>query len=120
MVGTGEVFESMLTQVPDVEAVVEKSSGRFGYEYLATVAGRHHARTLMDGEADVPAADRRRLSGVQADPHADLVVVRPVVPGECLLRRDRRLCSVLRRGEGDEEGVALSVDLDALVARERR
>ena len=42
------------------------------------------------------------------------------MPGERLLRRDRRLCSVLGRGEGDEEGVALSVDLDALVARERR
>ena len=49
MVGTGEVFESMLTQVPDVEAVVEKSSGRFVYEYLATVAGRRDPRRKTGG-----------------------------------------------------------------------
>jgi len=120
MVRTGEVLESMLAEVARLEAVVEKSAGRFGHEYLAAVTGRHHPRTLMDGEADVPAADRRRLSGVQADPHADLAVVRPVVPGQRLLRRDRCRCGVLSRGEGDEEGVALSVDLDAVVARERR
>src|SRR5436305_281413 len=73
----------------------------------------------MDVEADVASLDRRRLAGVDAHAHADLVVARPVVPGERLLRFRRGRDRLGGRCERDEERVALRVDDVAAVAVER-
>ena len=61
----------------------------------------------MDIDADVTLVDQQRLAGVDAHADADRGVCQHGLP--CLSREDR----VLRRAEGDEEGVSLGVDLDA-------
>ena len=66
----------------------------------------------MDVDADVALLGDERLAGVEA--YSDLD--RPVQRLLCLRRRRERIGGA---GEGDEEGVALRVDLDAAVGGER-
>src|SRR5689334_15635420 len=115
-----EVLEPMLAEVAHLESVVEKRACRFGDEDLPAVPGCHHARTLMDGQTHVAPVGRCRLTGVQAHPHADLVVIGPGMSGEGLLGVGRRLDRALSGGKGDEEGVAFGVDLYTVVGRECR
>jgi hypothetical protein len=82
------------------------------------VAGRHHARRLVDIEADVAAVDRPRLACVQADAHADLDAGRPLVPRERALRlRGRR--GLAGRLERNEKSVALALEHVPAVPLER-
>ena len=74
------------------------------------MTGGGDARGAMDVAADVALVGEQRRAGMQADPHLDL-------PGGERLRhlggsRER----TRRRGEREEEGVSLGVDLDAAVA----
>ena len=66
----------------------------------------------VDVDADIALARDRRRAGVDADAHAD----RAVDPLDLLGRGER----VVRATEGDEERVALGVDLDPGMAREDR
>jgi hypothetical protein len=65
----------------------------------------------VHAESDVPLLADRGLACVHAHPHTNLAVLGPVVLGERALRRggggNRRFCA----GKGDEERVALGVDL---------
>ena len=73
----------------------------------------------MDREADVALPGSGRLARVDADPHPHLDAVRPLVVGERTLDRDRRSDGVRGAAEGDEERVALRVDLLAPMRGER-
>ena len=67
----------------------------------------------MDIHAYVTLVGEYRLTGVHADPYSDAAA----------LKRLLRLCRSCQRiggtGEGNEERVALSVDLDTVMAGER-
>ena len=74
------------------------------------------ARTTSRPE--VALAAHGRLAGVQAHAHADVDAARPVVLGVGALRLDGCRDGVAGAGKGEEEGVALRVDLDAAERRE--
>jgi hypothetical protein len=82
------------------------------------VPGGRDARCAVDGEADVPAVLERRLSGIDADPNANLAFLGPLVRGEGALRLDGGLDRLPRTREDVEEGIALSVDLVTTVGSE--
>jgi hypothetical protein len=86
--------------------------GRSGKDDLAAVPARGDACGEVDVISDVSLLGQERRPGVQADPHLN----RP--GGERLGELPCRCQRSLRRREGDEEGVALRVDLDAAVAGE--
>jgi hypothetical protein len=67
----------------------------------------------MDVDPDVAFVGQLRLPGVDADANPDRGARERLTGGGC--RRDRVGCS----REGDEEGVALGIDLDAVVPGER-
>ena len=77
------------------------------------MAGAHDPRALVDVEADVALAGHGRLAGVDPDPN----------PHGSAVERGLAFCSgghgVGRAREGYEERIALGVDLDAVVPRER-
>jgi hypothetical protein len=83
------------------------------------VAGRHHARRLVDIEADVAAVDRPRLACVQADAHADLDAGRPLVPRERALPLRGRRHGLAGRLERNEKSVALALEHVPAVPLER-
>ena len=113
-----EVLEPVLAQVAQPDAVVEQRARRLGEQHLPAVAGSHHPRGLVDVEPDVAPVDEPRLARVEADPHPDLVSPGQACSGERALGLRGRRGSVARRGERDEERVALAVDLNAAVALE--
>ena len=77
----------------------------------AVSRGSDPGRTV-DVDADVALFSDERLAGVEAHPHPD----RPGLERRLTFRCRRK--RVLGAGEGDEEGIALRVDLDAAVAVE--
>src|SRR5439155_26961743 len=79
-----------------------------GYD-LSAVASRTHARGAMDVDTDVPAVDDQRLPGVQPHSHTDRSLREPLL---CLLRAGHRGAC---RAEDEEEGVALCIDLEAVI-----
>src|SRR5205823_4066654 len=76
-------------------------------QHLATVRCSHHSRRPVHVEPNVLRWDRKRLASVDPDPHPE-----PALSiGQSLLRL---LCSknrVLRTREGDEERIALAINL---------
>jgi len=110
-----EVLETVQAQIGEQETVawLQEAGRALGDEHLAAVACSRDAGGGMHVDSDVALVGRRRLAGVDAHPHAHR-------------RRLQRLPAFLGghkrvrgAGEGVEEGVALGVDLDAAVARER-
>ena len=94
-------------------APVEKRHGRRREDDLAAVRERAYTRAAVHVDADVALPGDGRRTRVQS--HADRD--RPAL--ELMLSR---ACGVSGAGsgrKGDEEGVALCVDLDAAVRRER-
>ena len=85
---------------------------------MAAAARRAEPRRADDVEAEVALAAHGRLAGVQAHPHPDVDPVGPVVLGVGALRLDRCRDGVAGTGKGEEEGIALRVDLDASEGRE--
>jgi hypothetical protein len=69
-------------------------------------------------EADVPVSVLGRFSGVNPHPHTQLRAVGPLEPGEGTLAVDGCRHRVLGASEGDEERVALGVDLVSAVSLE--
>ena len=92
---------------------VEEPPGRLGEDDLPAVRGGRDPRRAVDVDPDVALVRHDRLAGVDAHAHADRA-------------RLERVARVGGRGHGvrcarerDEERVALRVDLDAVVSRER-
>jgi hypothetical protein len=108
-----DVLQAVLSQVAQLERVVEECLCRVREDDLAAVTGRRDARGPVDVEADVVVIRDARLPGVDADPHTH----RPAYQRALSVRgrRDR----VGGAGEGGEDGVALGPELDAAVTGER-
>ena len=100
--------------------VLEEGLRRLRDEDLAPIPGRADPSRPMDGEPRVTTARRNRLARVQAHPHLDLHAVRPGVRRDGELALDGRHQCVSRTREGDEERVALGVDLIASMRFECR
>ena len=79
---------------------------------------RADTRGADDVEPEVPLLAHRRLTRVQAHPHADFFLLWPRVSGEGALSCDRAGHGVPRSRERVEEGVALRVDLRAALFAE--
>jgi hypothetical protein len=116
--GLREILQPVLPEVAQARPVVEEDPRRLGEQHLAAVPRGHHARGVVDVEPDVATVHEPRLAGVQAHADAQLLVARPRVLCERALGRLRPGGGVARRGEGDEERVALAVDDHAVVPLE--
>jgi hypothetical protein len=88
-----------------------------GHDHLTAVRRGGNPRRPMDVDPNVVALCNERLAGVKTHAYFQRRVLWPGMRHESALRlfcrRERRVCV----GEGDEEAVALSVDLDATVPR---
>ena len=112
--GSAKVFEPVFAEV--AQAVSADQVGRRPRDqHLAAVTDRGDARGAMDVEPDVALVGHVWLAGVQAHPHQDRSR-RQEPPGP---RPPQRAPSDAMR-EGDEEGIALRVNLDPAVTRRRR
>ena len=92
---------------------------RLREEDAAARGGAAEPRGADDVEAVVALLADRRLAGVEAHAHADVHPLRPRVRRVRALRLDRGRDRVARAREGEEERVALRVDLDAAAVSER-
>jgi hypothetical protein len=103
-----QVLEPVLPEVAEALAS-EQGGGRGRDEHLAAVPGSCDAGGAVHVGADVALLGQERRARVQAHPHREL---------ERLLRLARRGERAGGGREGDEEGIALGVDLDPVVAGE--
>ena len=118
----GQVLQPVLAEVREREPGVllgQQVVRGVRDQHLPAVPGRADPRAPVDPDPDVALRGRRRLGGVDAHPDPELPPVRPRVAGEGSLPLARRPERVARPREGDEEGVALRVDLVPAVRRER-
>ena len=106
----GDVLEPVLAEVGQL--VLDELGGRLREDDLAAVARGGDARSEVDVVADVALVGEQRRAGVQADAHADRARLSASVIARGRGDRPRR------RGEGEEERVALRVHLDAAVGGE--
>src|SRR5439155_13821347 len=98
-----------LAEVAELAAVHERRRRR-RHEHLPAVTGSRDARRTVDVGADVSLLREERSAGVETHPDRQL---------ELVLRLARHLERSGRGCEGDEECVALRVDLDTVVSLER-
>ena len=111
--GRGQVLEPVIAEV--VQAVgAGELTRRLRDEHLASVPDRRDPSRAVDVEPGVALLGHDRLAGVDAHPHPDRTLGERLLPFAC--GRER----VARPPEGDEEGVALRVDLDPAVRLESR
>ncbi len=103
----------MLAEIANVGFALQETTRRGREDDLPSVRGRRDPRRAMDVDSDVAFVGHLRLPGVDAHANADLAAAERLAGGG--RGRDRIGCS----REGDEEGVALGVDLDAVVPGER-
>jgi hypothetical protein len=75
------------------------------------MGSRRDPRRLVHAHAHVALVAHSRLTCVQAHANANGGVIRPAVRGECPLGREGSTDSILRPRKGDEERIALRVDL---------
>ena len=109
--GPTEVLQPMAPKVTEPRCV-EQARGRIREERLATVCERADPSGAVHVDADVAFVGDGRRAGVQADADTDRSFEERVLAGERGGRGSRR------GREGDEEGVALRVHLDATMRRE--
>ena len=102
----------MLAEVSQL-GTVEQGGGGGADQDLAAVAGGGDARALVHVGTDVALVGQQRGAGVQADADLDRTV------GQGVGRLAGGGQRTGRGRKGDEEGVALGVDLDSAVGRER-
>ena len=79
---------------------------------LPTLSGRADPGRSDDVQTEIPLLGDVRLARVQAHPNEDGGIVRPVVYGVRTLHRDGGGDGLARPREGEEERIALRVDLD--------
>jgi hypothetical protein len=117
------VFELLAPEIAHADAVrkvvAEQCPRRLGHKNLAAVAGRADPRCTNDVQPEVALVTDRRLTSMEAHPHADVRVVRPLVRRERALRGDGGRDGVARPGEREEERVSLRVDLLAVLGLSR-
>jgi hypothetical protein len=101
------------------QVVLDQAASGLRQQHLAAVRRIPDASRAVDRETDVALPGGGGLAAVDADPHPNLHTVRPGLGNQGLLDRDRRRNRVCGAAEGDEECVALGVDLAAVVGGER-
>ena len=111
----GEVLQAVLAQV--LERRIDQLPGGGAHEHLPAVSRCREPGRVVDVRAPVVVLAHLGRAGVQPHPHAHLGVRRPVVLRERTLGRRGGLDSVRGSREGDEERVALGVDLHPAVRR---
>ena len=79
------------------------------------MAGGANARRAVDAEADIALCADCWLASVNTHAHAEFCALGPAVLRKRALGFDGRGDRVLRAWKGDEEGVALRVDLTTAV-----
>ena len=107
-----QILEPVDAQVANSR--VHERTGRLRQEHLPAVPDRGDPRPLVHVEADVSLLCQPGLARVQPHPNANRSI------RQRTLAIGRGGNGIRRAGEGDEERIALRVDLDALVLRERR
>ena len=106
-----QVLQAMLAEVAQRRLGVEQAPRRLRQDDLPAVRAGRNPRRSVDVHADVALVGQERLARVDAHPDSDR-------PGcQRCLRLDRGGDGFARPRERDEEGVALRVHLDAVVAR---
>ena len=108
----------MLTEIAELHGLVvfEQVDGGLRYEHLSAVGGCRDPGAAVDADADVVVTRVEDIRGVDAHADLDRLASRPRFGGKVplgLLRRSDCLGRALKR---DQEGVALRVDLVAVVA----
>jgi len=121
--GPVEVLEPLLAEVAEEDVqvlllVLEQRLRRLRDEHLTTVASGADAGGAVDRQAGIAAVRYNRLAGVDPHPHLHLHPVRPAMRQDRKLPLDRSLHRVTRAREGNEERVALRVDLVTVVVAE--
>ena len=102
------------------QLALDKLARRAREEDLAPVGGGADARGLMHPEPVVSLLGHHRLSGMETHAHQHLNPLRPFVRRERALALDDCGDRVLRPRKGHEEGIALRVDLAAVMRLEGR
>ena len=102
------------------QRVADQRGRRLRHQHLAPVRDRGHPGGAMDIQAHQAGGRLRRLTGMHAHPHPDLL---PAGPGMCLdglLHLHHRRHARPRRGEHGEERVSLGVRFPAAVSGQSR
>src|SRR5262249_57486706 len=99
--------------------VLEHGRRRLRKQDLSAARGGHYARRAMDAETVIAVVGHAGLARVHSHSHSKLGSVRPGMFGERPLRLDRGESGVTRPTKGDEEGIALRIDLLSSVLFER-
>ena len=105
----GQVLQAVLAEIDDLVLVHEQVACRVRQENLPAVAGGGDPSGAVHVHSDVALLRQQRLARVDAHPHADAVLLQKSLRAAGSGRR------VARPAEGDEEGIALGVDLDAVM-----
>ena len=105
--GRAQVLKAVEAEIAHIDA--GKVRGRLRQEHLPAVAGGRDPRRPVHVEPHVPPIGPERLACVQSHPHPH----RAARKRELRVRGGRH--GIGRTRKGDEESVALRVDLDALV-----
>ena len=117
-----KTLQAMLAEVEEAHAIRQRGAhevrGCQGEEDLTPMPSCANPRTADDVEADIALGGARRLAGVEPHPHADGRVFRPGMRGERPLGLDGSLECLSCSFEGDKKGVALCIDLAAIIGDE--
>ena len=100
VVRAAQVLEAVVAEVARLDA--DEVRRRLRQQHLASVCRRADPRRAVDVEADVVAADERRLSGVDSHPDAERQTVEGALPFS------RGGDGVVGAREGEEQRVALA------------
>lgn len=109
-----EILQAVRAEIDEAD-VVPVGARSLGDEHLPTVGRRGDARRLVHRKTDVVVAVHSCLAAMDAHPHPDRCIKRPLMPGERPLPGDGCRDSLPRVVEGDEERVALRRDLVSVV-----
>src|SRR5262249_47922647 len=110
--GRGQVLQPVLAKIDDIPHPGEVPRS-LREKHLSAVADRRDPRGAVHIDADIALVDQERLTRMDAHPNAHRA------SPERRLALTRRSYSVARAGEGDEERVALRVNLNPVMTDER-
>jgi hypothetical protein len=102
----GEVLQAVLAEIDELGVGVDERPRLARDENLAAVAGGRDPGAQVDVGSDIAAVGEGGCAGVDADPDVERT------RGEAVGDGTRRCQRSIGRWEGDEEGIALRVDLD--------
>ena len=93
------------------QLILDEVAGRARQQHLSAVASRTDAGRAVNRKANQARLRGRGLAGVQPHAHAKHQSVWPRMRSKCPLGGDYRPDRIFRTTEGDEEGIALAVQL---------